>query len=168
MKLASVPLAYLALAWLLGLLVAASSNSDQGAALEAAGILGAASVSIRPRLSTLVLVVGGVALILGAGWRYQETIPSPGSIARFNDGQAVQLRAVISDEPRERGTSRLYRLDVREARVGGTWREESGGVIVRAPLLPTYTYGDLVEIRGKLETPPVLDDFDYREYLLRQ
>jgi len=168
MRPASLPLAYLAAAWLIGVAAAAFTGGDQAAALAAAGLLGAASVIVSPRLSTLVLVAGGIALIFGAAWRYQTAMPSSGSIARLNDGQSHQLRAVINDQPEERGTSRLYRLDVREARVGGNWQREAGGVIMRAPLLPEYKYGDLIEIRGELVTPPVLDRFDYREYLLRQ
>ena len=46
--------------------------------------------------------------------------------------------------------------------------EASGGVLVRAPLLPEYRAGDVVELEGKLETPPQLEDFDYAAYLARR
>ncbi|MGH8248286.1 MAG: DNA internalization-related competence protein ComEC/Rec2, partial [Gammaproteobacteria bacterium] len=55
-----------------------------------------------------------------------------------------------------------------EVLIGDTWRPVSGGLLARLPLYPEYAYGDLLEIEGELETPPQLDDFDYREYLLRQ
>src|SRR5438093_2470466 len=41
-------------------------------------------------------------------------------------------------------------------------------MLMRTSLFPKYEYGDLLEIRGKLETPPSFDDFDYREYLFRR
>jgi competence protein ComEC len=41
-------------------------------------------------------------------------------------------------------------------------------VLVRAPHYPQYDYGDELAIEGLLETPPVLEDFSYREYLARQ
>ena len=33
---------------------------------------------------------------------------------------------------------------------------------------PTYNYGDVLLVTGELETPPQLDDFDYRGYLAHQ
>jgi len=36
------------------------------------------------------------------------------------------------------------------------------------PQYPEYQYGDLLDVRGELTTPPVLEDFDYREYLARR
>jgi competence protein ComEC len=48
------------------------------------------------------------------------------------------------------------------------WRPDAGGIAMRVPLFPEYRYGDLVEIRGRLETPPTFADFDYRTYLSHQ
>lgn len=36
------------------------------------------------------------------------------------------------------------------------------------PRYPAYRYGDILQATGKLETPPQLDDFDYRGYLAHQ
>jgi competence protein ComEC len=33
---------------------------------------------------------------------------------------------------------------------------------------PSYAYGDELRIEGRLETPPELEDFSYRDYLARQ
>jgi hypothetical protein len=41
------------------------------------------------------------------------------------------------------------------------------GIIVRAPRYPAYVYGDELEIKGKLETPPVFEGFSCRDYLAR-
>jgi competence protein ComEC len=159
--------AFLAIAWLLGVAAAALTGADTAASAAAAGLLGAVSFALRPRWTTLVLVAAGVVLVFAAGWRYDSTKPEPSPIARFNDGDEVRLRAVISDEPDDRGSSRLYRLEVRESFDEGQWRPDSGGLLLRASLFPKYEYGDLIEVRGTLETPPSFDDFDYRDYLFR-
>jgi competence protein ComEC len=43
-----------------------------------------------------------------------------------------------------------------------------GRVLVRAPRYPVFRYGDELRVEVKLETPPVFDDFSYRDYLARQ
>ncbi len=160
-------LAYLAFAWLLGLAAAAFTGAGPAAAFPAFGLLGAVSFARNPRSNTLVLIVAG-ALIFTAGWRYDATRPEPAPIARFNGGLSVRLRAIVSDDPQERASYRVYRLDVRETFEERRWRPDSGGVIVYAPLSPEYEYGDLLEIKGKLEEPPSFPGFDYRMYLFRR
>ena len=41
-------------------------------------------------------------------------------------------------------------------------------MLVTVPRYPEYNYGDLVSITGELQTPPRLDDFDYKGYLAHQ
>ena len=163
-------LGVLAFAWLLGVAAAAFTGADPWAALAAAAGLAAASFALRPRPSTLGLIALGAALIFAAAWRYDSTAPpdTPSGIARQNDEDAVRFRALVAAEPDERGSTVRYRLAVREVYWGGRWRPESGGVLMRMGPFPRYDYGDLLELRGELETPPTFDDFDYREYLLRR
>ena len=161
-------LAALALAWLLGIAGAAFTGSDPAATVSAVGFLGVISFAARPRWTTLAYIAAGAVLICAAGWRYEATMRSEAPITRFNEGDSVTLRAVVSDVPEERGASRVVRLDVRESRTGARWRPESGRILMRAPLFPEYRYGDLLEVRGRLQTPPVFDGFDYRRYLFRQ
>jgi competence protein ComEC len=52
--------------------------------------------------------------------------------------------------------------------VDGRWQSTSGGILMRSGLFPRYDYGDLLEVDGKLETPPEFEDFNYRDYLARQ
>jgi competence protein ComEC len=161
-------LAFLALAWLLGIAAASFTGADPAATLAAGGLLAVVSFALRPRLGTIALIAAGSVLVFAAGWRYESTSPEPSSIARFNDGAAVRLRGVVSDEPEEQGAARQYRLSVRESFSDGSWHPDSGGVLMRASPFPAYEYGDLLEIRGDLENPPVFEDFDYRDYLFRQ
>ncbi|KPK21577.1 MAG: hypothetical protein AMJ70_06790 [Dehalococcoidia bacterium SG8_51_3] len=36
------------------------------------------------------------------------------------------------------------------------------------PRISTYKYGDQLQVTGEMETPPQLNDFDYRGYLAYQ
>ncbi len=168
-------LAFLALAWLLGIAAAAFTTADPAASLAAAGLLAAASFALRPRPSTLPLIAAGAALVFLAAWRYESTLPPdvPAGIALRNGGSPDRFRAIVDSEPDDRGAARLYTLRVRDAFRDGVpdragWRPRSGRVVLRATSFPHYDYGDLLEIAGELETPPTFADFDYRDYLLRR
>jgi competence protein ComEC len=91
-----------------------------------------------------------------------------GGVSRFNDGAPVTMRAVVIDEPVERRGAQRFRVEAREVSGFAGWRPASGRVLVRAPLYPRIAYGETLELTGVLKTPPVLDSFDYRAYLLRQ
>lgn len=211
-------LAYLALAWLLGVAAAAWADGDWQAVVAAAVVFGGGSVAIRLRQAqsegrfapvlrqtqderdpttppplgrpegrpyvqtTVLLVAFGISAVLVGGWRYGSVEGVDVSLGRLNgcpentirvpdDTKRAcedRLRAVVSEEPAEGEAGMVYRLDVREAFEGGEWREESGKVLMTSAIAPRYEYGDLLEVRGKLEKPPVFPDFNYRDYLLRQ
>lgn len=159
----------LAFAWLAGIAVAALTDAEAPALVATASLIAAAAFAYRPRASTLAAVALAAALALLAGWRYEASGGVDTSLARYNDsGEAVRLRGVISEEPEERETSVMYRIDVREVFDGGGWRPQTGRVLLRGPVAPRYEYGDLLEVGAELETPPSFPDFDYREYLLRR
>ena len=44
----------------------------------------------------------------------------------------------------------------------------SGVVLAQAPRHPHHSYGELVAVTGRLETPPVFDSFDYRAWLAQR
>jgi competence protein ComEC len=160
---------FLALAWLLGISVAALAGTEMGLLIIAASLFASITFAIRPRMGSLALAGLGALLVMSGGARYEATRPDINlPLATYNDGPEVRLRAVVTEEPDERASGVLYRLDVREVREGGRWVKIQGRVLMRGPTLPAYEYGDLIDVRGKLETPPVFPDFDYRDYLLRQ
>jgi competence protein ComEC len=162
--------ALIALAWVLGLVAVAHTGAGANASLAAAGLFAAVTFAVRPRPETLLVAAAGAALIFAAGWRYEETSPRepPSSISRLNEGGGARFRAVVDDEPEERPNSRLYRLRAVEAYENGRWRERTGGVLMRTSPYTDYEYGQLLELRGELETPPSFEGFDYRDYLLRR
>ncbi len=164
-------LAFLGLAWLLGIAAAAFTTADPIASVAAAGLLGAVSFALRPRAQTLALIAAGCSLVFLAAWRYDSTLPldAPSGIAANNDsGERIRFQGIVDNEPEERGSSRVYRLDARGVFFNDAWLPTSGKVLVRAPVVPRYEYGDLVEVEGELRSAPLFPDFDYREHLARQ
>jgi competence protein ComEC len=104
--------------------------------------------------------------ILSGFFVYQKEeikIASSG-LNNYNDlEEIVILEGVVSDEP-----------DVREAniklevRIDKIFEEKiDGKVLVTLGRYSDYDYGDRLLIKGKLENPPVLEDFDYKSYLAK-
>lgn len=162
-------LVYLAGAWLLGVAVAAVTGVLWWPAVAATGVAGlvAAALYRRPGLALLGLLACGL-FVAGSARYLDHTLPDPGGIAPYNDGAPVRLRALVAEEPETRGQTQRVKLAVREVYDSGEWRDASGGVLLRKARFPRHAYGDVLELQGKLETPPALPDFDYRDYLARQ
>lgn len=163
-------LAYLAAAWALGIVVAALGLEPRWPVLAGAGVLLTAPLLLRRQTSTALLALACLGLLTGGILRYQADEPPerPGGIALLNDTDApVTFRALVTDEPDERERSLRVRLETKQVLEGNDWRPTSGGVLMRQGLFPRYRYGDLIEVRGTLQTPPRLD-FGYRDYLARR
>lgn len=74
-------------------------------------------------------------------------------------GKNIVLEGVILKEPEIR--ERSVKLTV------GEIKNISGRVLITLPRYPEYKYKDSIRISGKLEAPPVFEDFNYRDYLLK-
>jgi competence protein ComEC len=56
---------------------------------------------------------------------------------------------------------------VREVKQGDAWQPAAGTCLLTVPRYPDYAYGDMLQLKGRLETPET-GSFDYRAYLARQ
>lgn len=74
----------------------------------------------------------------------------------------VNFIATVVEEPDLRATT--IRLTIAEA-FEAQPRTCEGKVLVTTDRYPEYHYGDKLKIMGKLEAPPIFDDFNYRDYL---
>ncbi len=111
-----------------------------------------------------------LALLLGVT-RYQAARPpvQPGGVALLNDGGDVVVHGTIVSEPEESQTSQRFTVAVDAYQADdGSWLPTTGKVQVTSRLFPRYAYGDEVRLTGVLETPPVFDTFDYRDYLAQR
>ena len=110
----------------------------------------------------LALALGSLRLELG-----REDLGS-GHVAAANGRGAVTLvgRVVAEPDRRDRGTE--YRLLLEVSPEAEPTTPRRGLLLVQAPRFPPFAYGDLLRVRGEPESPPVLEDFDYRAYLARK
>lgn len=113
-----------------------------------------------------------LALLAGA-LRYQWAMPDlrdPGLVAHHNESGWVTMEGVVAEYPDRRDTCTHLTLEVDalESEPGLGTRPVRGRVLVRAPRYPELYYGDRLRVSGPLETPPVLEEFSYREYLQRK
>lgn len=163
------PLIRLTLAWIIGLALANWLNPPWFMALAVVG----------PALGALLLyrhlpqarLAAGLTLALSAGaFRLLFFQPSfdAGHIAYYNDALApLKITGLVVDEPDGRDTYTNLQLQVEWVELDGLPHPVSGLVLVRAPRYPAYSYGDRLTITSKLETPPVFEDFSYKDYLAR-
>jgi competence protein ComEC len=144
-------LIYLSTAWLIGIAAARYVNLP----LELIGLL-----AILPFAALLLwkedpdarrLAACGLFLLLGS-LRYTLSLPDladPGYIAAYRDQGEVTLWGRVVGEPDVRDTYTNLRLAVDRVQIEDEEHLVKGKILVR-------------------ETPPVLDDFSYRDYLARQ
>lgn len=94
------------------------------------------------------------AAIIGV-FRYEtkNTLVDKSSLPRFY-GKEMTLQVLVSDEPQHQ--------DARARFAGET---EDGKILVTTRQFPVVSYGDRVEITGRVEEPPSFPDFDYKTYL---
>jgi competence protein ComEC len=116
-------------------------------------------------LSSLCLVA-----FFGGAFYFQSSLPADdGSyLQSYNDRGTVEIRGLVSRDPDLRDKNTRLHLSAREIRLDDEWREVSGTALLFVPRYADYSYGDVLQVEGKLETPPQFGDFDYEEYLARK
>jgi competence protein ComEC len=163
-------LVYLAVAWLAGIALARAISLPWqvlpvlGLAAFLGLLLWRDNVRVRWGASCVLVLVLGAGRLLLAVPHFDET-----SLATYNDAGWVALEGVVVGEPDEREYHTNLRVRAeRLALPDGTELEVDGLVLVKTGRYPQRYYGDRVRVEGFLETPPVFEEFSYREYLARQ
>ena len=105
-----------------------------------------------------------IALFSGA-FRFQSSLPTINEhrLQFYNDQGTVEIEGIINTDPEVRDKSTHIRLSATEIKLGEEQHEVSGTALLFVPRYPTYSYGDVLRVTGKLETPPQLNDFDYKD-----
>lgn len=162
-------LVYLASAWLTGIALAKAVLPWQvlpllGLAAFLGLLLWRDNTRVRlGALCVLMLALGASRLLLAVP-HFDET-----TLATYNDIGWVTLEGVVVGEPDEREHYTNLRVWVERLTLpDGTELEVEGLALVKADRYPRHNYGDRVRVEGLLETPPVFEEFSYREYLARQ
>jgi len=161
-------LIYLSGAWVAGIYL--GSKFAPPLALILIGLAPLPLLFFLPR-QRKVIILAAVCLIafLGGALCYQTSLPPQDeSHLRFYNGQEVEIRGMVSEDPEVRDEVTHIRLSASVIWQEEEWQELSGDVLLFVPRYPTYEYGDVLRVTGRLETPPQLDDFDYQGYLAHQ
>lgn len=125
---------------------------------------------IRHRHKIIILTsLCFIALFAGA-LRFQSSIPAydESCLHFYNGGKTLEIRGIVDSDPDIRDKTTHLRLKAIEIKPDNQWHEVSGSVLLFVPRYPAYRYGDMLLVRGTLETPRELSDFDYKDYLAHQ
>ncbi|NLT73018.1 MAG: DNA internalization-related competence protein ComEC/Rec2 [Chloroflexi bacterium] len=162
-------LIYLAIAWAAGMLLADLINPSW-AALGVAGLWavcialleGATAWRRRAALLSLVILAGAVR------WQIAHPPLAPDDLAYYNESGPVSLEGYVASDPRPRQTRQQVVIHAEHLTTPDGQVDVSGSVLLTTPLYPQYLLGERVSLSGSLETPAILEGFDYREYLASQ
>ena len=129
----------------------------------------------RPKIIYLFLLA---ALLVGIGRGASLPVSGPPEqLQGLFGSSAIVVSGTVDDYPESRGALTQFRFSVQRYRADGGWVEASGLLLVRAkpsiPMIeerspPFFRYGDTLVLKGNIEQPPVLEDFDWREHLARE
>lgn len=186
-----MPLLWLSLAFLAGILLAASLPLSAGGWLLLTGLAvlipvlrwlvvklvkrTPAGVFAGNRRFHLPVPIFTLILALSLGglrfWIAQPDLDDPGHIASYNHTDTVyEVEAMLLAPPDARETRADLRLRAESLRS----LDDENLVKVRGDLLATswdlqdWRYGDRLRLEGILEEPPEGEEFSYRQYLARQ
>ena len=82
-----------------------------------------------------------------------------------NSSERAIVIGIIDEEPDIREKSIKLKIEIKEILTGGESFSTWGKVLVSTWRYPEFKYGDKLKITGKLEAPPVFEDFNYKDYL---
>ncbi len=119
----------------------------------------------------IVLMSFSLASLLLGAVRYQSALPQStiSQIAWFNDRQYdLLITGTLVEPPDYRDTYTNLRLQAQQVDTAKEQYKVSGLLLARVGPNQEYHYGDILRLRGRLQTPPADEDFSYRDYLARQ
>jgi len=80
--------------------------------------------------------------------------------------EELTITGKIVQEPDLRpGSAKLY---VQPEKINSDVLYDGAKILITAPRYPEFKYGEEIKVSGKLESPPVFDDFNYKDYLRNQ
>ena len=111
-------------------------------------------------------------LIFGA-WHHQaaelKTIEfGRESLAYYNDLETpISFQGQVIKEPDIRENNIKLTIRSEKMTIGDKQITATGKVLVSVNRYPEYNYGDELRITGKLKTPHIFEDFNYKDYLAK-
>jgi competence protein ComEC len=159
---------YAGIAWLAGIWLASAVVLPAWAWLAACGLAALAVLLLRRSRVSIPLLCAAF-LCLG-GWRYVNSLPriDESHLAWYNDRGQVSIVGVVAGEPETDGARWRARIAADEIWHPFGYAQVSGLLLATLPAYPQVHDGDRVRLAGELVTPPVWEDFSYKDYLERE
>ena len=124
---------------------------------------------LRQHRKLIILVSLCLIALFGGAFCFQSSLPPDDeSCLRFYNNETVEIKGMVNTDPEVRAKTTHLRLSATEIKLDEEWQKVSGTALLFVPRYPTCSYGDVLLVTGKLETPPQLDDFNYKDYLAHQ
>ncbi len=164
-----MPLIYLSCAWVVGIFLGSKFNPPLALILTGLTPLPLLFLLRQHRKLIILASLSLVAFFSGA-FCFQSSLPTDDEnhLQFYNDQGTVEIKGIVARDPEVRDKATHLYLSATEVKIGEERREVSGTALLFVPRYPTYRYGDILLVSGELETPPQLDDFDYKGYLAHQ
>lgn len=162
-------LIYLSAAWVAGIYLGSKIVLPIG--IICLGLLPLCLIPfLRQHKKHFLLAAFCLLAVFGGSIRFQSSLPAVDEhhLQLYNEKGAAEIEGMVCTEPEARNTTAIFQLSASELQIDGRKKEISGKALIRVPRYQEYHYGDILKLTGKLETPPQLDDFDYKGYLARQ
>ncbi len=124
----------------------------------------------RQHQKPIILTSLCLVTFFSGAFYFQESLPTADEnyLQFYNGKGTVEIRGLIDRDPEVGDKTTNLHLSAENITAGKEWHEVSGTALLLVPRYPTYSYGDRLRVIGKLEEPPQLNDFDYKDYLARQ
>jgi len=161
-----VILIYLSCAWVVGIFLGSNLNLPLALSLTGLIPLPLLFFARRHRKPIILTSLGLFTLFAATAYSFSSLhIVDENSLHFYNDRGSVEIKGMVAEDPDIRDKNTRLKLSATEIKLEKGWREVEGTALVFVPRYPAYEYGDVLLVAGELQTPPQLDDFDYKGYL---
>lgn len=164
-----MPLIYLSCAWVAGIFL--GSNINLPLAFILTGLIPLPLLFfLRQHRKIITLTsLGLITLFAAAAYAYANLqIITENDLRFYNDHGIVEIRGTVNEDPDVRDKNTRLNLSTTKIKLDKGWQAIEGTALLFTTRYPVYQYGDVLLVTGELETPPQLDDFDYKGYLAHQ
>ena len=160
---------FLSCAWVLGIFLGSKFHLPWLLCLAALAPLLPLFFTRRYKKWLILAGLGVVLLVVAINYSYSSLYNvNEGRLRFYNDQGTFEIKGKLIGDPDVRDKSTHLTLKVSAIKLDSGWQDVTGTVLVFVPRYPAYNYGDVLDVTGALQTPPHLDDFDYRGYLEHQ
>jgi competence protein ComEC len=156
------------LGWIAGVLL--GSNANLAPVILSGWFISLLLLAFRRQKRAVLVSVLSLLAIAAGAFYFQTSRPlrKNSQISYFNDTGTVTVRGMVGLDPDVQDKTTRIKLSVDAIEQSGNWQAVSGMVMLYVPRYPQLSYGDILEVTGKLQTPVNFADFDYEAFLAKQ